>query len=71
MQIIFTLGLIYFETFMQCAATNQSNFETLLHCAATNQSYFETFLQYAATYQTKILYFALTIVPPINNSTDN
>ena len=43
----------YFETFLQRAATNQSYFETLLQCAATNQSYFETFLQRAATNQSK------------------
>jgi hypothetical protein len=41
----------YFETLLQCAATNQSYFETFLQRAAINQSHFETLLQRAAANQ--------------------
>ncbi len=45
--LFYLKGANYFETFLQCAAANQSFFETLLQCAANNRSYFETFLQCA------------------------
>jgi len=36
--LVNTKSLFYFESFLQCAATNQRYFETFLQCAAINQS---------------------------------